>query len=49
MSEELEDAEGRTYRVEQQPTGADNVEGSGEWPHPATPPSESAIGSVQED
>lgn len=45
VSEELEDEEGDTYRIEQENVGAGEQEGSGEWPHPETPARSPAPGA----
>jgi hypothetical protein len=45
-TEPLEDADGRTYRICQEPVGADRVIGGGEFPDPSTPPRSPAPGSA---
>jgi hypothetical protein len=42
----LEDEDGRTYRICQEPVGAERVVGGGEFPDPATPARPPAPGSV---
>jgi hypothetical protein len=45
-TEPLEDEDGRTYRICQEPVGAERVIGGGEFPDPSTPPRPPAPGSV---
>lgn len=42
---DLSDEDGDVV-IEQQNVGAEEVEGGGEWPDPATPPSDAAPGSL---
>jgi hypothetical protein len=42
----LEDEDGRTYRICQEPVGAERVIGGGEFPDPATPARPPAPGSA---
>ncbi len=42
----LEDDEGNEYVISQQNIGSGDTGGSGEWPHPATPPSGPAPGTA---
>jgi hypothetical protein len=43
-TEPLEDEDGRTYRICQEPVGAEQVVGGGEFPDPSTPPRSPAPG-----
>jgi hypothetical protein len=46
-SEPLEDEDGATYRICQEPVGAERVVGGGEFPDPDTPPRSPAPGSAE--
>jgi len=46
-TEPLEDEDGRTYRICQEPVGAEQVIGGGEFPDPSTPPQPPAPGSAE--
>jgi hypothetical protein len=46
-TEPLEDEKGMTYRICQEPVGAERVVGGGEFPDPATPPRPPAPGSTR--
>jgi hypothetical protein len=47
-TEPLEDEDGRTYRICQEPVGAERVIGGGEFPDPSTPPVPPAPGSAKD-
>ena len=47
-TEPLEDEDGRTYRICQEPVGAQQVIGGGEFPEPSTPPRPPAPGSASD-
>ena len=42
----LEDEDGESYRICQEPVGAERVVGGGEFPSPSTPPQPPAPGSA---
>lgn len=44
-SDTVQDSDDESFTVEQQPTGAENVKGGGEWPDPDAPPEASAPGT----
>lgn len=46
-TEPLEDEDGGTYRICQEPVGTERVVGGGEFPDPATPPRPPAPGSAE--
>jgi hypothetical protein len=44
-SDTVQDSEDEPFTIEQQPTGAENVKGGGEWPDPDAAPEGSAPGT----
>ena len=47
-TEPLEDEDGGTYRICQEPVGAERVIGGGEFPDPSAPPHPPAPGSARD-